>query len=156
MARVGSVPPLLDASDPPGAVDRSYNPVVRRVPQRARGTGTIVPRFVIPALRWALAVEFVGAAAMKLTGQPATVALFAAVGFGQWFRYAVGSYELIGATLLVYPRTTVIGTIALSALMLGAARSEIFILDRLPLSSGVTLIGLVALGVLTRRWRDRR
>ena len=90
---------------------------------------------------------------MKLSSQPATVALFAAVGFGQWFRYAVGSYELVGAALLAYRRTTVLGATALSALMVGALRTEIMILDRLPLSSGLTLAGLVALALLARRTR---
>jgi hypothetical protein len=70
---------------------------------------------MVPALRWALVLEFIGAAAMKLSGQPATVALFGAVGFGQWFRYAVASYELTGAMLLAHPRTTVIGAAALGA-----------------------------------------
>ncbi len=81
---------------------------------------------------------------------PAAVSLFAKVGLGQWFRYAVGLYELVGAALLAYPRTTVAGTIALSALMLGAGATEMLILERLPLSSGATLAALVLLAVLVR------
>jgi putative oxidoreductase len=156
MAPVRPVPPLLEANDPPHPASPSPQSTARGVPLRTQETGTIAARFVVPALRWALVLEFVGAAAMKLSGQPATVALFAAVGLGQWFRYAVGSFELVGAMLLASSRTTLIGAVALSALMVGAARTEIMILDRLPVSSGATLGALVALGVLAWRWGDGR
>jgi putative oxidoreductase len=154
MAPVPPIPPPVVAPDPARLTAQSHGAVARGVP-RGRGTSASVARFMVPALRWALVLEFIGAAAMKLSGQPATVALFGAVGFGQWFRYAVASYELTGAMLLAHPRTTVIGAAALSALMVGAARSEIMILDRVPLSSGATLAGLITLAVLVRRWRDR-
>jgi putative oxidoreductase len=108
-------------------------------------------RFAVPILRWALVVVFVGAATMKLTSQPETVGLFRAVGLGQWFRFAVGSCELIGAALLAYSRTTVIGAVGLSALMLGAVGTEVMILDRVPVSSGTTLVALVVLAALASR-----
>jgi putative oxidoreductase len=120
-------------------------------PARAMGAAETVPsERVIRLLRWSLALFFVGAGAAKLIGVPAAVSLFAKVGLGQWFRYAVGLYELVGAALLAYPRTTVAGTIALSALMLGAGATEMLILERLPLSSGATLAALVLLAVLVR------
>lgn len=154
MAPVRPLPPPIEAPDPARLVDQSRWSMARRA-LHARGSGARVARVMMPVLRWALVLVFVGAAAMKLSGQPATVALFAAVGFGQWFRYAVASYELTGAMLLAYPRTTVIGAAALSALMVGAARTEIMILDRVPVSSGLTLAGLVTLAWLSRRWGDR-
>ena len=120
-------------------------------PARAMSAAETVPsERVIRLLRWSLALFFVGAGAAKLIGVPAAVSLFAKVGLGQWFRYAVGLYELVGAALLAYPRTTVAGTIALSALMLGAGATEMLILERLPLSSGATLAALVLLAVLVR------
>ena len=106
---------------------------------------------VIRFLRWSLVLVFVGASAAKLGGVPPAVAFFATVGFGQWFRYAVGFYELIGAGLLAYSRTTVVGAVALSALMLGAVGTETLILERPPLSSGATLAALVLLAALVRR-----
>ena len=154
MAPVRPLPPPIEAPDPARLTDQARRSMARGV-LRVQETGAAVARVMVPVLRWALVLEFIGAAAMKLSGQPATVALFAAVGFGQWFRYAVASYELTGAMLLAYPRTTIIGAAALSALMVGAARTEIMILDRVPLSSGVTLAGLVTLALLLRRWRDR-
>jgi putative oxidoreductase len=155
MAPLRPVSPPVEATDPAGASDQPH-PSAARLPRwHVRGPSTGAARFAVLMLRWLLVLEFVGAAAMKLSSQPATVALFAAVGFGQWFRYAVGSYELIGAMLLAYPRTTVVGATVLSALMVGAARTEIMILDRLPVSSGVTLAGLVVLALLARRMRTR-
>jgi putative oxidoreductase len=96
-------------------------------------------------LKWGLAVEFGGAGGAKLMGLPAMVALFAAVGFGQWFRYATGIWEITGAILLVLPRTATLGALALSALMLGAAGSEMLILHRAPISSLGTLVLLLVL-----------
>jgi hypothetical protein len=94
-------------------------------------------------LRWGLVAVFVGAGVAKLVGIESMVMLFAIVGVGQWFRYAVGIYELIGAALLAYNGTRLIGTRALIVLMLGAAATEILILERPPLSSGVTLLALI-------------
>jgi putative oxidoreductase len=56
-----------------------------------------------------LALEFVGVSSAKLMGMPEMVALFTAVGFGQWFRYVTGLLELTGAVLIVVPRTRSIG-----------------------------------------------
>src|SRR5512145_164047 len=46
-----------------------------------------------------LALVFVSTAWAKLMGKPEMVALFTAVGFGQWFRYVTGILELTGAVL---------------------------------------------------------
>jgi putative oxidoreductase len=108
-------------------------------------------RVVTLLLRWVLVIEFVGAAALKLTSQPETVGLFTAVGLGQWFRFVVGSCELTGAVLIAYSRTVVIGALGLSALMVGAAATEVLVLDRLPISSGATLIALLTLAALASR-----
>jgi putative oxidoreductase len=110
-------------------------------------------RAVTLVLRWVLVIEFVGAAAMKLTSQPEAVGLFTAVGLGQWFRFVVGSCELIGAMLLAYRRTIPIGALWLAALMVGAAATEVLVLDRLPISSGATLIALLTLAALAS-WRS--
>ncbi len=42
----------------------------------------------------------------KLAGNEQMVALFEAIGVGQWFRYLTGSLEVAGAILLVIPRTS--------------------------------------------------
>lgn len=117
--------------------------------------GTVTPERVIRILRWSTALVFLGASAAKLVGVPSAVSLFATVGLGQWFRYAVGAYELIGAGLLAYSRTTLVGAVALSALMLGAGATETMILERPPLSSGAMLAALVLLAALVRSTERR-
>ena len=63
-----------------------------------RGAAT---RHPLDILLWCvqalLALVFVSASWAKLTGKPEMVALFTAVGFGQWFRYVTGILELTGA-----------------------------------------------------------
>lgn len=51
-----------------------------------------------------LALVFVNASWAKLMGKPEMVALFTAVGFGQWFRYVTGILALTGAVLIMCRR----------------------------------------------------
>ena len=74
-------------------------------------------------LRWIMLAVFVGAGSAKLLGVSSMVALFTAVGFGQWFRYVIGIGELTGALLLASPRTALPGTCLLSLLMNGDVHS---------------------------------
>lgn len=100
---------------------------------------------VITLVQWALVAEFLVAGAAKLLSMPAMVVLFAAVGLGQWFRYATGAWEIMGAVLLALPRTSGLGAAALSALMLGAAVTEVVVLRRIPVSSVGTLAALLVI-----------
>ena len=71
-------------------------------------------------LKIVLGLMFVGGAIFKLTGAAAAVAEFDLVGLGQWFRYFTAACEIIGAVLLVWPRTTLYGAILLAAVCIGA------------------------------------
>ena len=51
----------------------------------------------------ALAAMFLFAGGLKLTGAPELVALFDAIGIGQWFRYVTGSIEVVSAVALLVP-----------------------------------------------------
>lgn len=143
--------PLPPSVEPPGAAGGARGGTPRAEATRspaAGGTGAAADIWRRPALRvlrWSLAVVFVGAGVAKLFGEPSTVTLFAMVALGQWFRYAVGAYELLGAALLAYRRTAIIGATGLIALMVGAGATEILILERFPLSSGATLVALALL-----------
>ena len=75
-----------------------------------------------------LAFVFVNAAWAKLAGNPEMVALFTAVGSGQWFRYVTGILELTGAVLIVLPTTRRVGAALLATVMLGAITVHLFIL----------------------------
>lgn len=93
----------------------------------------------ITLVRWGIVAIFLVAGSAKLFGLASMVALFSAVGFGQWFRYVVGAGEITGAILLALPRTMLLGGFVLCALMVGAVGTDVVILRRLPISSVGTL-----------------
>jgi putative oxidoreductase len=87
-----------------------------------------------------LALVFLNASSAKFMGRPEMVALFAAVGVGQWFRYVTGVLELTGAVLLVVPRTRSIGAALLVAIMLCAVATNLFIVHTNPAPPAVLLL----------------
>ena len=95
-----------------------------------------------------LALVFVGSSWAKLTGKPEMIALFTAIGIGQWFRYATGILELTGAVLIIVPKTIRIGAALLATVMLGALAAHLVILHVSPVAPGVLLLlsGLIVWG----------
>src|SRR6266508_2383138 len=87
-----------------------------------------------------LALVFVNASWAKLMGTPDFVALFTAVGVGQWFRYVTGILELTGAVLILLPKTRRIGAALLATVMLGALTAHLFILHVPPTTPGVLFL----------------
>lgn len=87
-----------------------------------------------------LALVFVNASRAKLMGEPEMVALFTAVGLGQWFRYATGILELTGAVLIMVPRTRSIGAALLATIMLGALTAHLLVLHVPPTAAGILLL----------------
>lgn len=71
-------------------------------------------RMAIWALRLVLGLAFAWVTITKLTGIGNTVEYFAAIGWGQWFRYLTGSIDLAGVILIFVPRWTRYGAIALA------------------------------------------
>ncbi len=65
-------------------------------------------------LRVVLGLVFLAVGATKLTGTGNTVEYFAAIGWGQWFRYLTGFLDLAGARLLFAPRWTFYGATMLA------------------------------------------
>lgn len=73
-----------------------------------------------------LSVVFLVAGATKIVGLDFQVERFASWGLpGWWFIYVVGGIEVIGATLLVFPRTRGYGAGLLLVLMLSAISTHI-------------------------------
>jgi uncharacterized membrane protein YphA (DoxX/SURF4 family) len=93
-----------------------------------------------------LAVEFVMAGVMKLTGNALMVEMFAEIGAGQWLRYLVGALEVAGAIGVLVPRLTGLAALGLTLLMAGAALTTAFVLGASPaVPLGILVIaGLVA------------
>ena len=99
-------------------------------------SGTVTSKVLI-ALRILFGLAFVAAAAMKLTSQPQMVAEFDTVGLGQWFRYATGVIELVGALLLVRPRTVTLGAGLLTCVSIGALLAQVLRLHGDPIHAVV-------------------
>jgi putative oxidoreductase len=121
-------------------------------PSRAPRKGANTALWVLQVL---LALAFLGAASGKLLAKPEMVALFEAVGVGQWFRYVTGLIELTGALLIIVPRTKFFGAALLSVVMVGAVLTHLFILHNAPTAPGV-LLALAGIVAWARRGEVKR
>ena len=75
-----------------------------------------------------VALTFVAAGSGKLLGSADMIALFDAVGIGQWFRYVTGLLEVVGGVLLVVPGKTAFGAVLLACVMAGAVVAHLTVL----------------------------
>jgi hypothetical protein len=82
---------------------------------------------------------FVGG--LKLSGAPAMVGLFDAIGIGQWFRYLTGLIEVGSAIALLVPSIAVFGALALVPTMVGAIATHLFIVGGSPAVPALLLLG---------------
>jgi putative oxidoreductase len=65
-------------------------------------------------LRVLLGLVFLAIGVEKLTGTMGTVPFFDAIGWGQWFRYASGVLDTLGALLIFVPRWTSLGALIIT------------------------------------------
>jgi uncharacterized membrane protein YphA (DoxX/SURF4 family) len=119
------------------------------------------PRLVA-ALSWLLALSFVvGGVTKFLPGEsffgPPYAEKFVEWGYPSWFRFVVGSGELLGAVLLMIPRHRFQGAVLLAVILIGAVVTHIANQDPWSQSAAapvvLTLTGIVAGAT---RPRDRR
>lgn len=103
-------------------------------------------------LQGALAFQFAGGGLFKLTGAPEMVDLFAEIGAGQWLRWVVGALEVAGAVGLLVPMLSGLAALGLVALMVGAATTNLFVIDESPWLP----IALAVVGCLIARARRSR
>ena len=121
---------------------------------------TVSQTFPIPRSRTALialwglqvglATLFLLAGGSKLAGAPAMVALFEAIGIGQWFRYVTGLIEVVSAVGLLVPALAPFGALLLASTMVSAIATHLFIVGGSPALPGVLLLALSVV-VWTRR-----
>lgn len=97
-----------------------------------------------------LALAFVFAAYLKLSSNPKMVTEFGEIGLGQGFRYLTGVIEVIGAGLLLWPRTSFWGAATLLGICGGALIAQMQILHG-DLVHVFVLGGLLALIAWTNR-----
>jgi putative oxidoreductase len=105
---------------------------------------------VLWTLQVLLALAFVAAGSGKLLGSRDMVALFDAIGIGQWLRYVTGSLEVVGALLLIVPGKTAFGGVLLACVMAGAVVAHITALHTAP-TAPLVLFALTAFTAWGRR-----
>ena len=112
-----------------------------------RGRAALIALWVVQI---ALAGMFLLAGGSKLLGASAMVALFDAIGIGQWFRYVTGLIEVGSALALLMPAFAVFGALTLVPTMIGAIATQLFIVGGSPVPPAVLLLG-AAIVVMARR-----
>jgi putative oxidoreductase len=95
-------------------------------------------------LQGLLATVFLVAGTAKLASPQMQIALFDKIGFGQWFRYFTAGLEVIGAILVLVPRTAGFGATLLGMIMVGAIEIHLLITGGNPVPSIVLLVMAVA------------
>ena len=97
--------------------------------------------------RLAIIAAFVVIGWSKFNNDPKSqwVKIFAAIGFGQWFRYLAGIMQVGGALLMLSRRTITIGAISIGCTMIGAAIVDATIMHvALLMIAPLSLLGIVA------------
>lgn len=85
-------------------------------------------------------LAFLTAGLMKLVGDEMQVKTFEEVGMGQWFRYLTGTLELIGALLILFPRSAFWGALLLMCIMVGAILTHLVLIGGSPVPAIVLLV----------------
>ncbi len=115
-------------------------------------------RFKDSAKDWALRAVifavfvFFGGGKFKSDTNAAWIHLYNDIGFGQWFRYATGVVELLGAFLTLFPQTVSAGLALLGTTMVGAVLIDVFILRQF----ADAIIPFAFLCALIALWMHRR
>ncbi|MDB5614708.1 MAG: hypothetical protein JWQ22_2361 [Devosia sp.] len=90
-------------------------------------------------LRGLIAAAFVASGGAKFAGAEQMVVLFDQIGMGQGLRYLVGLIEVIGAILIIVPRTALPGAALLAITMAGAVFTHLVLIGGSPLPALVLL-----------------
>jgi hypothetical protein len=95
---------------------------------------------------------FFGGGKFKPDWNAAWIHLYDQIGFGQWFRYATGAVELLGAFLTLFPQTASAGLAVLGTTMLGAVLIDVIVLHQF----ADAIVPFAFLGALFALWLRRR
>ena len=112
-----------------------------------RGRAGLIALWVVQI---ALAGMFLLAGGSKLLGAAPMVAMFDAIGIGQWFRYVTGVIEVGSAVALLTPPFAVFGALALVATMIGAIATHLFIIGGSPVTPAILLLGAATVAFARR------
>lgn len=75
-----------------------------------------------------MAALFIMSGTQKLMGSPMMITNFAKYGLGDWFRYFTGTCEIVGALLLLWPKTSFYGALLLLCVLIGAFVAQLTVL----------------------------
>ena len=131
---------------------RPTTPVRRAVGARAARAA----RIGLWTTRIALSAQFVVGGVLKLTADPAMVAMFTRLGAGEGLRLFVGACEVAGAIGLLVPRLARLAAIGLVLLMIGAAVTNVVALQTSPAVPLVLLVLAAVVAVGRTRKEDGR
>ena len=104
-----------------------------------------IGRVVLWVGQFVIAAAFLMAGGSKFAGAPAMVALFNAIGIGQWFRYVTATIEVGSAIAVLVPSLAPYGALALVATMTGAVFTHLFIVGGSPLPALALGVGSAAI-----------
>jgi len=109
-------------------------------------------------VRLGVAIVFLIAGGEKFTATNPNshwVSMFNQIGLGGWFQYFAATAEVLGAALILIPRTVLIGVALLAATMASATVIVFSILGQRSesLFPALILVGLLALG--WKHWKDK-
>lgn len=96
--------------------------------QASTGRRASIGNIVLWIVQILLAAEFLYSAYL-LIGDAHAKDTFEAIGVGQWLRYVTCVLEAAGAIGLLIPRLCGLAALGLAAVMVGAAGTELFILE---------------------------
>ncbi|MQY08789.1 DoxX family protein [Actinomadura macrotermitis] len=123
----------------------TQSPITSATPTTA-AADAVPGRRAVTVTLWTLQILLavfllVASALPKLAGQVDAVDTFAKIGWGQWLRYFTGVVEAAGAIGLVVPRLAGLAATGLVGLMIGAALTQVLVLEpawaALPVAFGV-------------------
>jgi putative oxidoreductase len=100
--------------------------------------------------------NFVAAAAIKLIGVQFAVEEFQRFGYPQQLRIGVAFVELMGAILLLVPRTAPLATAMLSLILVGAVGSHWIVHEFRLACLPLLLLALLGVATYLRRWGQAR
>jgi putative oxidoreductase len=126
------------------AVSTAANEHTKNSPRASYG------RVALWAGQFLLAAAFLMAGGSKFAGAPDMVAMFNAIGIGQWFRYVTATIEVGSAIALLVPALAPYGALSLAATMTAAVATHLFVVGGSPVPALV-----LGAGAATIAWFRR-
>ena len=119
-------------------------------PERAVRRTRKILTWVDWTLRLVVAAILINQGLDKFGSRALWIRVFAAIGIGQWFRYATGAIEVVGAVLLLFPPATLVAVPMLVCTMVGAFLAQVFIIS---LGPQTVLVAILSTSLLAIGWR---